>query len=75
MQSKNYLGFDDMEPSVILGIMGVAVSLIGSIVTSAIMIGSMRADLHNVRTMMSQLSQQQNEHLQFHLQNSVKNSD
>lgn len=51
-----------------LALVGMALSLLGSIITSAIMVGSMKSDLHHVKTSLTDLANQQNQHLQFHLQ-------
>jgi hypothetical protein len=55
-----------------LGLISVGISILGSIVTSAVMIGSMRATIHHINLTLGDLSRQQNEHLQFHLKSGGK---
>lgn len=52
-----------------LALVGIGLSVLGSVVTSAIMIGSMRSDLHHLKNTLANLASQQNEHLQYHLKN------
>lgn len=51
-----------------LGYVSIGLSILGSIITSAIMFGGMRSDLHNMRALLNNLADQQNRHLQFHLE-------
>jgi hypothetical protein len=49
------------------GIVGVLISLLGSVITTAVMVGSMRASIQHINSTLTELSRQHNEHLQFHL--------
>ena len=51
-----------------LALVGIGISVLGSIITSAIMVGSMRATIHHINVTLASLAEQQNQHLQFHLQ-------
>jgi hypothetical protein len=63
VQLKTLRGFD-MD----LALLGMGLSVLGSIITSAIMVGSMKADIHHVKQSLTNLADQQNQHLQYHLQ-------
>jgi hypothetical protein len=54
------------------GIVGIVISLFGSVATTAVMIGSMRASIDHINSTLAELSRQHNEHLQFHLKNGDK---
>jgi hypothetical protein len=54
------------------GALGVIASLFGSVATTAIMIGSMRASIDHINNTLAELTRQYNEHLQFHLKKGDK---
>lgn len=57
-----------MEFGLILGCCGLAISILGSVLTNAVMFGGMKADMASLKVSMAMLSEQQNNHLQYHLQ-------